>query len=72
MLGGSSDKVHVKNLQKIGLVFGDFDLLYEGLEEDFDRDGGELAEDLLQVAEDELTHGLLLVILDEEEGQFFI
>lgn len=38
VLSSCTDEVHVKDLEEVGLVLGDFDLFYEGLEEDLDGD----------------------------------
>ena len=65
MLYCSFDEVHVEYLQEIRFVLGDFDLFDKGLEKDLNWNGSELSEDLLQVGEDKLSHGLFLMVLNK-------
>ena len=68
MITGHQNKLHIEDVQEVTFVLGYFYLLYEGLEEDLDGDGGEFCEDWADVAQDELAQCLLLVVLHEEEG----
>jgi hypothetical protein len=47
-------------------------LLDERFKKDIDWNGGELAENLLQVGENKFAHGLLFMIFDKQKGKFFV
>ena len=66
------DEVHVEDVEDVGLALPDFDLLHEGLQKDVYGDVLELVDDVGEVVQHELPHVGLLVVFNEQEGQFLV
>lgn len=59
------DELEVKDVQKVALVFFDFDLLDEGFQKDLNGDALILLDDVAEVPQHELPDVEFLVVLDE-------
>jgi hypothetical protein len=66
------DELQVENIEKVALIFFDFDLLNKWFKEDVNWNALILADYVIEISEHELSHLELFMIFDEQESQLFV